>query len=86
MKYSTVTECVFTPLLFSTCAQQRISVNELESVSTYFCIWHVQVKVQVVVQGRRDARVAGAEEQKVAVMTGSAAGGVVTGAGGAGGG
>lgn len=49
-------------------------------------IRHVQVQIQVVVEGRGDARPAGAEMEEVAVMTGSASGGVVGGAGGAGGG
>lgn len=47
---------------------------------------HVQVKVQIVVQGCGNARVAGTKMEEVAVVTGSTAGRVVSGTGGAGGG
>lgn len=49
-------------------------------------IRHVQVQVQIVVQGCGDARPAGTKMEEVAVVTGSAAGCVVGGTRGAGGG
>ena len=50
----------------------------------YLAVGHVQVKVQVAVQRRCDARPAGSKMEEVAVVTGSTAGGVVRSAGGAG--
>lgn len=47
-------------------------------------VWHVQVKVQIMVQRCGNARPAGAKMKEVAMVTGSAAGGIVTGADGAG--
>lgn len=49
-------------------------------------IRHVQVKVEIMVQGGGDALPAGTKMQDVAMVTGATAGCVVTGAGGAGGG
>lgn len=46
-------------------------------------IRHVQVKVQIVVQGCSDARPAGTQMEDVAVVTGSAAGRIIGSAGGA---
>lgn len=62
-----------------------LRTNEIRS-SENLSIRHVQVQVQIVIQGCSDARPAGTKMEDVAMVTGSAAGCVVSGTGGAGGG
>lgn len=81
MTYSVIKGTVpFGPQMFEN--QWNTYIRSSENLS----IRHVQVQVQVVVQGCSDARPAGTQMQEVAVVTGSTAGCVVSGTGGAGGG
>lgn len=56
-----------------------------EISSENLSVRHVQVKVQIVVQGCGNAWLAGAKMEEVAMVTGSTAGCIVRGTGGAGG-